>query len=211
MNIFEYKGYYQDYLNKSGINLTDHYVLPNKISLNIDSNTFIHYFEKEAFSHQEKYTKPRPFHPYPAMFQATCVAELGYNQYNTTEINIGLNDLDNQALKNLIGEHNFLLMNLDSSTCLVRMLRYDPGHGIPLHTDHFNAFKEKYGNDRRIIRYFVAINPWDWGHFLQLHDNMIHNWEVGDCYEIEEGIYHLSANFGIVPKYTLVITGFTDE
>jgi hypothetical protein len=211
MNIFEYKGYYQDYLDTNGIDLANHYVLHTKIKLDIDSNIFIDYFETKAKAQQQKYIKPRPFHPYPAMFQATCVTELGYGEHNTTEINIGLDYVDNQALKQLIGEDNFSLMNLDSSTCLVRMLKYSPGHCIPLHTDHFNAFKEKYGEDRQIIRYFVAINLWDWGHFLQLHDNIIHSWDVGDTYKVEEGIYHLSGNFGIAPKYTLVITGFVNE
>ena len=46
---------------------------------------------------------------------------------------------------------------------------------------------------------------------LQVHDNIIANWKVGDAYEIPEGIYHLSNNFGIAPKYTLTVTGFVDE
>jgi len=211
-SIFEYAGYYQDYLDSIGINLDEHYTLEDKISLDIDHSRFVNYFRNMAEEHQVKNYIPRPFYPDSDMRQAVCMMHLGYCKENATERNIGLNSIDNQTLKNMVGTGNFKKLGLDPETCLVRMLEYNPGNGIPLHTDSFNAFKSKYGEDgRRITRYFVAVSPWDWGHMLQVHDNIIANWKVGDAYEIPEGIYHLSNNFGIAPKYTLTVTGFVDE
>ena len=211
-NIFEYKGYYQDFLDSIEVNLTIPYKLADKISLDIDYKRFVNYFVDAAEEYQIKDYKPRPFHPAADMLQAVCLKELGYCKENTTERNVGLNSIDNTTLKNMIGTDNFKLLGLDPKTCLVRMLEYNPGTGIPLHTDSFNAFKSKYGEDgRRITRYFVAVSPWDWGHLLQVHDNVITHWKAGDAYEIPEGIYHLSNNFGIAPKYTLTVTGFVDE
>ena len=212
MNIFEYKGYYQDFLNTIGVDLKKPYTVASKVSLNLDHAALIDYFITDSKVKQTKYYMPRPFHPDADMRQATCLMHLGYNEYNSTETNIGLDEKDNQTLKAIIGVDNFKKLGLDPDTCLVRLLEYTPGNGIPLHTDSFNAFKNKYGqDDRRITRYFVAVSPWDWGHILQVHDKVIANWEVGDSYEIPEGIYHLSCNFGIAPKYSLTVTGFIND
>jgi hypothetical protein len=212
MNIFEYKGYYQDFLNTIGVDLKKPYTVASKVSLNLDHAALIDYFITDSKVKQTKYYMPRPFHPDADMRQATCLMHLGYNEYNSTETNIGLDEKDNQTLKAIVGVDNFKKLGLDPDTCLVRLLEYTPGNGIPLHTDSFNAFKNKYGQyDRRITRYFVAVSPWDWGHILQVHDKVIANWEVGDSYEIPEGIYHLSCNFGIAPKYSLTVTGFIND
>jgi len=212
MNIFEYKGYYQDFLNTIGVDLKKPYTVASKVSLNLDHAALIDYFITDSKVKQTKYYMPRPFHPDADMRQATCLMHLGYNEHNSTETNIGLDEKDNQTLKAIIGVDNFKKLGLDPDTCLVRLLEYTPGNGIPLHTDSFNAFKNKYGQyDRRITRYFVAVSPWDWGHILQVHDKVIANWEVGDSYEIPEGIYHLSCNFGIAPKYSLTVTGFIND
>ena len=47
-SIFEYAGYYQDYLDSIGINLDEHYTLGDKISLDIDHNQFVNYFRNKA-------------------------------------------------------------------------------------------------------------------------------------------------------------------
>jgi hypothetical protein len=72
--------------------------------------------------------------------------------------------------------------------------------------DGFEGFKRLYGKDGS-TRFFVAVSDWDWGHVLQVHDNIISNWQPGDTYIIPAGVCHASANFGIAPKYTLTITG----
>jgi hypothetical protein len=37
---------------------------------------------------------------------------------------------------------------------------------------------------------------------------MIHHWKPGYAIEVQAGVWHLSANFGIAPKYTLTVTGY---
>ena len=86
------------------------------------------------------------------------------------------------------------------------LLEYMPGHCLPLHYDGFEGFKKIYKKDNS-TRFFVAVSDWDWGHVLQVHNNIISNWNPGDTYIIPAGVCHASANFGIAPKYTLTVTG----
>jgi oxalate decarboxylase/phosphoglucose isomerase-like protein (cupin superfamily) len=81
-----------------------------------------------------------------------------------------------------------------------------PGQCLPLHSDGLEGFKKMYG-DENPTRFFVAVSEWDWGHVLQVHDNVIANWSPGDAYIIPPDVFHASANFGISPKYTLTVTG----
>ena len=149
----------------------------------------------------------RPFIPDDSLRQSVMAMWSGYNQYNTQEWNWGLEPEDDHALKLMIGSDAFKTMNLEMSTCMVRLLQYNPGQILHLHTDSYNGFRNRFG-DGNITRWFVAVTPWDWGHMLQIHDNVISNYESGYAVEIKEGVYHLSANAGINPKYTLTITGF---
>lgn len=209
-NIFEYDNYYQDFLDQNGVDLNKAFELSGPTKLSLNTQKLLKIFSNSEHK-QNKFYKARPFFPQESMFQAVCLSNLGYNEHNTSETNIGLDPNDNLELKSAIGLSNFNLMKLDMHSSLARLLEYKPGTGIPLHTDSFTAFREKYGSDKKIKRYFVAISKWDWGHFLQIHDNVITHWSVGDAYEIPEGVYHLSVNFGIKPKHTLTITGFSNE
>ena len=53
-NIFEYKGYYQDFLDSIEVNLTIPYKLADKISLDIDYKRFVNYFVDAAEEYQIK-------------------------------------------------------------------------------------------------------------------------------------------------------------
>ena len=75
-----------------------------------------------------------------------------------------------------------------------------------LFCDGFEGFERLYG-EGNATRFFVAVSNWDWGHVLQVHDNIISNWKAGDTYIIPPDVFHTSANFGIAPKYTLTVTG----
>jgi hypothetical protein len=211
MNIFQYKGYFQDYLDQKGVSLQNHYeISPLEMHISIDYKAIIAWSESNLDKAIIKEYKPRPFVPTESMQQAVMIQHLGYNEYNTTEINWGIEEEDDAELKYLLGNEAFEKMHLKKDTCLVRLLRFDPGHCIPIHTDSYNGFKTRFG-EGNVKRYFIAVSPWDWGHFLQVHDNMIHHWKPGYCVEIPNEVFHLSGNCGIAPKYTLTITGFVDE
>ena len=209
MNIYNKKSYYQDYLDDLGVDLNNDFELTEH-SLDIDCQKF--YYFADAFKDYAltKWYGPRPFYDFDSMRQAVFLNSLGYNEHNSFEYNWGIEKEHNNILKELVGRHNFDHLNVDYDTVGIRLLQYDPGNGIPLHTDSFNAYKTQNGVGN-ITRYFVAVSPWDWGHFLQVHDKMIHHWKPGYTLEIPDGVFHLSANFGIAPKLTLTITGFVND
>jgi len=208
-NIYTYNRYFQDYLDQKGVSLNDHLELQS-FQVPIDQDALMDWSERNIDNATVKDYKPRPFVPEDSLRQSVMTQYLGYNEHNTTEINWGIEPEDDQALKDILGHKFFEMLNLVESTCLVRLLRYDPGQCIPIHTDSYNGFKSRFG-EGNVKRYFVAVSPWSWGHFLQVHDNMIHHWEPGDCVDIPNEVFHLSGNCGILPKYTLTVTGFTNE
>lgn len=215
MSIYTKQDYYTNYLGEKGVDLNEHLEishLEGKIDIDPEPfNDFIDEFRDEALT---KWYAPRPFYNFDSMREAVFLNNMGYNEHNTFEYNWGINQKHNRILKDLIGDANFDRMTLDRETAGVRLLVYYPGHGIPLHTDSFNSFRATNGlkeGEGDIMRYFVAVSPWDWGHFLQVHDNMIHHWEPGYTLQIPDGVFHTSANFGIQPKITLTVTGIRTE
>lgn len=210
MNIYQKKDHFQKYLDQKGISLDNHLELPPEKQLDIPYEDIIAWSDDNLDKAIVKAYEPRPFVPDDSLRQAVMTQHLGYNEHNTTEINWGIAPEDDAKLKEFLGDAFFDQINLKKDTCMVRLLRYDPGHCIPMHTDSYNGFKERFG-EGNVKRFFVAVSPWDWGHFLQLHDNMLHHWEPGYTVEVPVGVFHLSANMGINPKYTLTITGFVNE
>ena len=208
-NIYTYNRYFQDYLDQKGVNLNDHLEL-QQFNVTIDYEAIMDWSEKNIDHAIVKDYHPRPFVPEDSLRQAVMTQYLGYNKHNTTEVNWGIEPEDDQALKDILGHKFFSLLNLYEPTCMVRLLRYDPGQCIPIHTDSYNGFKDRFG-EGNVKRFFVAVSPWSWGHFLQVHDNMIHHWNPGDCVDIPNNVFHLSGNCGILPKYTLTVTGFVNE
>ena len=209
MNIYNKKSYYQDYLDDLGVDLNNEFELTEH-SLDIDCQKFYDFADAFKDYALTKWYGPRPFYDFDSMRQAVFLNSLGYNEHNSFEYNWGIEKEHNNILKELVGRHNFEQLNVNYDSVGIRLLQYDPGNGIPLHTDSFNAYKTQNGVGN-ITRYFVAVSPWDWGHFLQVHDKMIHHWKPGYTLEIPDGVFHLSANFGIAPKLTLTITGFVNE
>lgn len=207
MNIYDYRGYYSDYLKERSVSLNDPLELkPFKVEMHWQA--LIEWAESNLNLATVKDYIPRPFTREDALRQAVMIQNLGYSKHNTTELNWGIEPEHNEILKNFLGDQALSVLNLEQDSMLVRLLRYDPGHCIPLHTDSYDGFKKLYGDKAAIKRYFIAVSPWDWGHFLQVHDNMIHHWEPGYCVEVPNESFHLSGNCGISPKYTLTVTGF---
>ena len=210
MNIYERRDHFQKYLDQRGVSLDDHLELEPSMQLDIPFAAIIGWAEANLDKAVVKAYEPRPFVPDDSLRQAVMVQHLGYNEHNCTEINWGIEQEDDATLKGLLGANFFQQIHMQPTTCMVRLLRYDPGHCIPMHTDSYNGFMERFGPGK-IKRYFVAVSPWDWGHFLQVHDNMIHHWKPGYTLEIPNDVFHLSGNCGINPKYTLTITGFVND
>ena len=202
--------YFKKYLADREVDLGQHLAVEKHCTLEIDSNEF----EAFANTHRDEATTkswhPRPFLSDMGNEQAINANWIGYNKHNTSESNWGLEDKHNQILREMVGRHNFEALNLDYEKVLVRLLEYMPGHSLPLHSDGLEGLKKLYG-EAQPTRFFVAVSEWDWGHVLQVHDNVIANWAPGDAYIIPPGVFHASANFGISPKYTLTLTGIRKD
>lgn len=108
--------------------------------------------------------------------------------------------------KNLIS-HLSDLTNLDVQT--VSSIRQDPGNFIPIHKDKFfKVYSKNPQEQRRMARANIFLEDWKFGHFLQYDDVIAEKWQAGDGYLWDSEIDHLSCNAGLVPKYTLQISGF---
>ena len=198
--------YYKKYLEEKNIDLKKHFDLKLHCNLKLVPADFVKFANATRDDAIVKWYHPRPFLTPESNQQMVNANWVGYNEHNTTETNWGLNPKHNDMLKELIGSKNFAKLRLDPKSTLVRLLEYRPGHMLPLHSDGMEGFKRIYGKQNP-TRFFVAVSDWDWGHVLQVHDNMVSNWTAGDTYIIPNDIFHASANFGIGPKYTLTITG----
>ena len=101
------------------------------------------------------------------------------------------------------------LSGLDFAT--VACFRQDPGNTNPWHFDTYLSALERAGlkekDVNKIQRYLLFLEDWDWGHILQIGNNVLSNWKAGDLYTWKAGMYHLSSNCGISPKWTCQITG----
>jgi hypothetical protein len=202
------KQYFQEYLINTGVDLN------NSIDIakyNLDIPNFMDWQNYATTSTPViKYARPEPYYRADngTLLESVLTYNLGYGEHNTLEYNYGSSDKQNSELKKLLGADNINKLGIDADTALLRLLIYYPGNGIPMHTDSYTAYKNKYNvTHNNIKRYFIAVSPWDWGHMLQIHDKVITNWKMGDTYEIPSTTYHLSCNFGIAPKYSLTLTG----
>ena len=198
--------YFKKYLKDKNIDLSEHLEISKHCRLELDPKTFENFVKENRDKAVVKSWHPRPFLSAMGNEQAINANWIGYNKHNTTETNWGLDSLHNEKLKDILGQNNFQKLGIDMDRSLVRLLEYLPGQCLPLHSDGLEGFKNLYKQDNP-KRFFVAVSDWDWGHVLQVHDNIISNWKAGDTYVIPANVFHASANFGIAPKYTLTITG----
>jgi len=91
-----------------------------------------------------------------------------------------------------------------------------PGNVITLHRDTFFQIQKKYPEDKRTkIRANLYLEDWVPGHFINYQDEdkqwqTSTHWSAGEGFIWDSNHLHLSANAGLVPKYTLQISGFME-
>ena len=200
---------YVQYLKRQKVNLDNKIALRKFCRLDLDVEAFLDFSNRNKPI--MKWHHPRKFLTEKANVQMRMNNDLGYNRHNTMESNWGLDKEQNTQLVSLLGRRNIRKLKIDPNQVLVRLLRYDPGQQLPLHTDGFEGYKSMFKPKGELIRFFIAVTPGDWGHVLQVHNRMISNWKAGDTYKIPAGVFHASANFGITPKYTLTVTGVKND
>ena len=92
----------------------------------------------------------------------------------------------------------------------IMFLEQPPGKCIPWHRDSYNNYRRNFAkvdDDTEVIRYLVQLNDWNWGHYVLVGNDVIHQYKIGDIHCWPEGIYHATGNVGYWPRYCLTITG----
>lgn len=86
----------------------------------------------------------------------------------------------------------------------------DTGTVMPVHQDRYRRYVELFdlvGQEHLIRRALVLLEDWKSGHYLEVMDRPIVNWQAGQVVEWPYDTPHMAANIGLEPRYTLQITG----
>lgn len=89
-----------------------------------------------------------------------------------------------------------------------------PGNVVTLHRDTFFKIKNLYPEDTRTkVRANIYMQDWAPGHFINYQDKdkqwqTSTHWQQGDGFVWDSNHLHLSANAGLVPKFTMQVSGF---
>lgn len=93
--------------------------------------------------------------------------------------------------------------------CYTALQKQAPGSVLPWHIDSYRSYMANMDTDSvvNVRRYIVFVEPWHWGHFVQIGNSVITKWQKGDVISWDFQMPHLSSCAGIVPKFTLKLTG----
>lgn len=135
--------------------------------------------------------------------------EVGYLPSNTTYRQYAYKEDIPEYIHNIFQEFNL-------SDAYANINRIDPGNILPWHFDSYNRMRKGNENlnldfllktESNIMRILIFLDDWHWGHFFQVGNAVKTHWKRGESITWHPFRYHLAANCGILPRYTLTITG----
>ena len=88
--------------------------------------------------------------------------------------------------------------------------KMDTGTVLPDHRDLYKRYVELFnlsGLEHTIHRAIVFLEDWQSGHYAEYDHQPFVGWRAGDCMTWSNDTPHLAANLGLMPRYTLQITG----
>jgi hypothetical protein len=88
--------------------------------------------------------------------------------------------------------------------------KMDTGVVLPDHRDLYTRYVELFnlvGLEHTIHRAIVFLEDWQSGHYAEYDHEPFVGWRAGDCMTWRNDTPHLAANIGLLPRYTLQITG----
>lgn len=88
--------------------------------------------------------------------------------------------------------------------------RMGPGTILPTHKDLYLKYIELFdlaGQEQSICRAVVFLEDWQPGHYAEYLNTPYTEWSAGSVVEWTYDAEHMAANMGLVPRYTLQITG----
>lgn len=88
-----------------------------------------------------------------------------------------------------------------------------PGCVLPNHADLYVRFigLHDIADPQKIYRAVIFLEDWQSGHYFEIDGRPITCWKAGDTVTWNYDVMHLAANIGMTDRYTLQITGVTDE
>ena len=83
---------------------------------------------------------------------------------------------------------------------------------LPTHSDLYRRYKKIHNltEYNTIWRALIFLEDRRWGHIIEI-DEQVLNWKAGDMIIWKNDEKHLAANIGIEPRYTLQVTGWSNE
>jgi hypothetical protein len=93
------------------------------------------------------------------------------------------------------------------------LYRMAPGTTLPNHGDTYTRFREIYdiADPNTIFRAVVFLEDWQSGHYFEVNEDPVVEWVAGETIIWRNDVLHLAANMGMTDRYTLQITGVSDE
>lgn len=88
--------------------------------------------------------------------------------------------------------------------------RMDTGTILPVHGDLYKKYVEIFklkGNESTIYRAIIFLEDWFSGHYIEVDGKAITDWVAGDAIVWNYDVPHMAANIGLLPRYTLQVTG----
>jgi hypothetical protein len=85
------------------------------------------------------------------------------------------------------------------------------GTVLPTHSDLYVKYVKLFnlqGQEHRIRRAVVFLEDWKLGHYSEINNFGLVNWQAGTVLEWEYDVPHSAANIGVEDRYTLQITGW---
>jgi hypothetical protein len=89
----------------------------------------------------------------------------------------------------------------------------ETGDNLPYHKDTYKRYIKIYELEERtasIVRYIFFVEDRKPGHLLEI-DGTIVDWKAGDYVAWRYDTPHMAANLGLVPRYTIQLTGVLRE
>lgn len=92
--------------------------------------------------------------------------------------------------------------------------KMNTGTVLPTHGDLYLKYIDLFdlkGKEHSIRRAVVFLEDWQPGHYFEGLGRPYTDWKAGTIVEWAYDTPHMAANLGLTPRYTLQITGHTDD
>jgi len=107
---------------------------------------------------------------------------------------------------------DYVANKIGLSNCGYVFYKMDTLDIMPTHVDHFETYERIFGVTREnTYRALVFMEDWKPGHYLEFNGVAVTNWSAGDYALWSADVPHAASNIGILPRYTLQITGELDK